>query len=230
MLNDRVYIVTGGATGIGAGIVRVLESYEAKTAIFQPDTCDVRDPKAVARGVAAVLERYGRLDGLVNNAAVTGVPSIAPFLTATPEHIDEVLAVNVKGVVYCSQEVARYAVAAGTPLAIVNISSVGAFAAQEQAAIYCASKAAITALTQAMSLELAPHRIRVNAVAPGDIATLASAPISAAAPQRPYARLTPLGRQGTPTEIGEAVAFLLSDRASFITGSTLLADGGFLSY
>jgi len=234
MLADRVYIVTGGATGIGAGIVRVLESYGAQTATFQLETCDVRDPQAVERGVAEVESRFGRVDGIVNNAAVTGISAASAFLTATPGHVDDVLAVNVKGPVYCSQAVARRAIAAGRAASIVHITSVGAFAAQEHASIYCASKAALGALTQSMALELAPHGIRVNAVAPGDIETPASAKIVAdlrgQGSSGRYIRQTPLGRRGTPEEIGEAVAFLLSDKASFITGATLLVDGGFLSY
>jgi NAD(P)-dependent dehydrogenase (short-subunit alcohol dehydrogenase family) len=234
MLADRVYIVTGGATGIGAGIVRVLESYGARTAIFQPENCDVRDPEAVERGVAEVEARFGRIDGIVNNAALTGLPAASAFLSVTPAHVDEVLAVNVKGPVYCSQAVARRAIAAKRPASIVHITSVGAFAAQEHASIYCASKAALTALTQSMALELAPHGIRVNAVAPGDIETPASARIVAdlrgQGSSGRYIRQTPLGRRGTPEEIGEAVAFLLSDKASFTTGATLLVDGGFLSY
>ena len=115
-----------------------------------------------------------------------------------------------------------------------TIASVGSFAAQENASIYCASKAALSMLAQAMALELAPHGIRVNGVAPGDIATLASMNIRAdlkhLGATGKYLRQTPLGRRGAAEEIGEAVAFLLSDRASFITGETLKVDGGFLTY
>lgn len=241
MLEGRNYIVTGGATGIGAGIVTVLRNYGAKAAIFQPEEmpdairCDVRDPEAVWKAVAEARESLGgRIDGLVNNAAITGVPAIAAFLDASPEHVENVLAVNVKGPVYCSQAVARLAIEQGHPASIVHIASVGSFAAQERASIYCASKAALSMLAQAMALELAPHGIRVNAVAPGDIATQASLNIrndlKELGATGKYLRQTPLGRRGTAEEIGEAVAFLLSDRASFITGETLKVDGGFLTY
>jgi NAD(P)-dependent dehydrogenase (short-subunit alcohol dehydrogenase family) len=232
MLEGRNYIVTGGATGIGAGIVRALTLYGARVAVFQLDgeiRCDVRDPVAVQRAVLQARDQFGgRIDGLVNNAAITGAPAIAAFLDASPEHIENVLAVNVKGPVYCSQAVARLAIEAGHPASIVHIASVGSFAAQELASIYCASKAALSMLAKAMALELAPHGIRVNAVAPGDIATPASTGLHLE--RRLAARRTPLGRRGSAEEIGEAVAFLLSDRASFVTGETLVVDGGFLAY
>ncbi len=226
MLENRVYIVTGGATGIGAGISAVLRTYGAHVEIFQPETCDVRDPVQVDAATAAALDRWGRLDGLVNNAGLTGPVALAPFLTVDPAKIEDILATNLKGPIYCSQSFARRAVQRGQPGAIVNIASVGAFAAQENASIYCASKAALVALTQAMALELALHQIRVNAVAPGDILTPTNADI---APSR-YPRSTPVGRRGTPKEIGEAVAFLLSDHSSFTTGTTLTVDGGLLTY
>jgi glucose 1-dehydrogenase len=242
MLEGRNYIVTGGATGIGAGIVQTLRRYGARTVIFQPDDsttldavrCDVRDPVAVDRAVTQALAQCdGRIDGLVNNAAITGVPALTAFLEASPEHIENVLAVNVKGPIYCSQAFARRAIQQGHPASIVHIASVGSFAAQELASIYCASKSALSMLAKAMALELAPHQIRVNAVAPGDIATQASLHIQQdlknLGGSGKYLRQTPLGRRGQPEEIGEAVAFLLSDRASFITGETLVVDGGFLA-
>ncbi len=236
MLDGRVYIVTGGATGIGRGITRVLTGYGAQVAVVQPAEVpmdipgarqfigDVRRP---ADWFPAILEAYnGQLDGLVNNAAITGSIALSPFLEATPEHIDTMIDVNLKGAVFCSQLAARHWVAAGRPGAIVHIASVGSFAAQENASLYCATKAAVASLAQGMGLELAAHDIRVNAVAPGDIGTVASKDVS---PAR-YGRPTPLGRKGKPEEIGEAVAFLLSDRASFITTETLVVDGGYLSY
>ena len=235
MLDGRVYIVTGGATGIGLGITRVLCGYGARVAVVQPAPMaldvsggrlfpgDVRTPEL---WFAEVLATYGSVDGLVNNAALTGKIALAPFLDASQEHIDGMLDVNVKGPVLCSQLAAREWVRRGTAGAIVHIASVGSFAGQENASLYCATKAALASLAQGMALELAPHGIRVNAVAPGDIGTEASTNMTPGI----YSRVTPLGRKGRAEEIGEAVAFLLSDRASFITGETLVVDGGFLSY
>lgn len=241
MLKDRVYVVTGGATGIGAGIARVLRSHGARVATFQPGSaldgaipCDVRKPAEVNSAIERVVRDYGRLDGLVNNAALTGLGAAAAFLEASAQHIDDVLAVNVKGPIYCSQAFARHCVRIGQPGAIVHIASVGAFAAQENAAIYCASKAALAMLAKSMALELAQYGIRVNAVAPGDIYTATSANIADELAQSGasgrFIRRTPLGRRGTPGEVGEAAAFLLSERASFITGETIVVDGGYLAY
>ena len=235
MLNGRVYVVTGGATGIGLGITRVLCGYGARVAAVQPAVVPLEvegarlflgDVRAPEGWFAEVLEVYGAVDGLVNNAALTGQVALSAFLEATAEHINNMLDVNLKGPVLCSQLAAREWVRRGVGGAIVHIASVGSFAAQENASLYCATKAAVASLAQRMGLELAPHGIRVNAVAPGDIRTVASADNVPG----PYTRRTPLGRQGRPEEIGAAVAFLLSDHASFITGETLVADGGFLSY
>ncbi len=254
-LNGRVALVTGGGTGIGTGIARSLAQAGAAVVLGQRrgdlaarfaseleaegyrafgTTLDVRDRVQIRDLVALTRERFGSLDILINNAAITGAPAVQMFLDTTDEHLDLVLGVNLRGVFVCSQEAARVMVEQGRGGVIVHISSVGAFAGQEGATVYCATKAGLTGLTQAMALELAPHGIRVVGVAPGDIFTEASATIrtdvrSAGASGR-YLRQTPLGRQGRPQEIGDVVAFLASDAASFVTGTTVVADGGFIAY
>lgn len=241
-LKDQVAIVTGGATGIGLGIADVLRARGALVAVVQPEIsendaafqADIADPDQVDRMADAVFQRFGRIDILVNNASLTGKPSVASFLECSREQLDRIVDVNLKGTYYCSQRVARRMISTNTSGRIVHIASVGAFAAQEYCSAYCATKAAQVSLAQTMAIELAPHGIRVNAVAPGDILTSRSHHIvdelmEQGASGR-YVRNTPLGRRGTPREIGEVVAFLVSDEASFITGTTVTVDGGFLSY
>lgn len=170
----------------------------------------------------------------MNNASVTGRDALGPVLSCAPEHVDRVVDTNLKGTLYCSQAVARWMIENKRGGSIVHISSVGAYAAQELASVYCATKAAQVALAQSMALEWAPYGIRVNCVAPGDIATETSADavsdLESAGSSTRYLRATPLGRRGLPREIGGAVAYLVSDDASFITGATLRVDGGYLAY
>jgi NAD(P)-dependent dehydrogenase (short-subunit alcohol dehydrogenase family) len=252
-LVGKVALVTGGATGIGFGTAKVLAERGARVAIAQRDAArgrdaverlrpaevvsfelDIRDHAAVNRCVDAVVQRWGAIDVLVNNASVTGRSALSLFVDAPPEHVDRVVDTNLKGTVYCSQAVARHMIRLQSGGSIVHVSSVGAYRAQENAAVYCATKAAQVMLTQGMAIELAPHGIRVNCVAPGDIKTETTADavreIKESGASGRFLRFTPLGRRGSPEEIGRAVAFLASDDAAFITGTTLLVDGGFLAY
>jgi glucose 1-dehydrogenase len=252
-LEDRVAIITGGGTGIGFGICRVLAARGAKLVLVQRTldqaesaiqklgrseslalAADISNPSAVEQMVEAAINQFGRVDILVNNASVTGLPAIAPLLQCSPGKVDDIVDVNLKGTFYCSQAVAKQMVAAGLGGNIVHISSVGARVAQESASLYCATKAAQNALARSMAFELAPYKIRVNCVAPGDIYTESSAHISEQAKESGasgrYVRVTPIGRRGTPEDVGHAVAYLVSEEASFVTGATLLVDGGFLTY
>lgn len=241
-LKDQVAIVTGGATGIGMGITEALGRQGALVAVVQPEVgenetafqADIANPAEVDRMVDAVFQRFGRIDILVNNASLTGKLSAASFLDCSTAQLDRIVDVNLKGTYYCSQRVARRMISTNNSGRIVHIASVGAFAAQEYCSAYCATKAAQVSLAQTMAIELAAYGIRVNAVAPGDIFTTRSANILNELMEQgasgKYVRHTPLGRRGTPREIGEVVAFLVSDEASFINGTTIRVDGGFLSY
>jgi NAD(P)-dependent dehydrogenase (short-subunit alcohol dehydrogenase family) len=252
-LFGKVAIVTGGGTGIGSGISRALAQAGAKVVIAQPNReagekairelsqsgaevmfvpTDIRHREQVQAMVQDTIEKFGKIDILVNNAALTGPAVIAPFLDFADESLNQIVDVNLKGTFICSQEVARRMVEHGG--SIINVSSVGAFAAQEGASVYCATKAAVVALTQATALELAASRIRVNCIAPGLIQTESNQNVHEEMRDRGisgrYLRSIPLNRPGTPEEIGSAVVFLASEDAAYITGATIVIDGGFLTY
>lgn len=245
-------LVTGGGTGIGAATCRrlardghaVIVAGLGEAALAEvadgiaeaggtalPFPLDVTDAAARATLFEAIAARFGRLDILVNNAAILGRAAQAPAISQELAHFERILAVNLGAVFALSQAAARMMQAQGGG-AIVNVSSVGGSAAQHHAAAYCAAKAGVDALTRNLALEWAPMGIRVNAVAPGDIRTATTAAMQPAAdaPPAPWARRTPLGRPGTPEEIAEMIAFLASPAAGFVTGEVVRADGGFLAY
>lgn len=249
----KVAVVTGGATGIGYATAKVFAEHGARVIIAQRDTkhgldaverlrpadvssveLDIRDARAVASCIGAVIERFGGIDVLVNSASVTGPSALGSFIDSTSELIDRVVDTNLKGTIYCSQVVARHMIDTKRRGSIVHVSSVGAYAAQENASVYCATKAAQVLLTQAMAIELAPYDIRVNCVAPGDIQTETSADavgeVKRSGASGKFLRFTPADRRGTGEEVGRAIAFLASDDATFVTGTTLVVDGGFLAY
>ena len=187
--------------------------------------CDVADKTQVDAALATTCAEFGAVDALVNNA---GLFRAAPFLDITEADWDAVIAVNLKGSFLVGQAVARQMPAGG---AIVNLSSVNGVLAIPTIASYNASKGGIDQLTRAMALALAEQGIRVNAVAPGTIATeLARAAVltSDAARARILSR-TPLQRLGEPAEIADVVAFLLSNAASYMTGEIVYVDGGRLA-
>ena len=252
-LEKKVAIVTGGGTGIGRGISRSLAEAGATVVIAQPTIkkaevaatelqaegyraipleVDISSREMVQRLVAETLERCGQVDILVNNAAMTGSRVSEHFLDVTDALLNRTIDVNLKGTFIVSQEVAR--AMAGRGGSIIHISSVGAYAAQEGASVYCATKSALIGLTKTMALELAPHGIRVNAIAPGDIKTETSANVVDEKKQRgfsgDYVRKVPLNRRGEASEIGPTAVFLASDDSTYITGETIVVDGGFLIY
>ena len=244
-LHGRVMVITGAAQGIGEACARRLIRDGAAVALWDlADAagerlaaelnggggqalychCNVADRLQVEAALAATLARFGKVDGLVNNA---GIFKAAPFLEITESDWDAVLDVNLKGSFLVGQAVAREMVRAGRG-AVVNMSSVNGTLAIPTIASYNASKGAINQLTRVMALSLAEHNIRVNAVAPGTIATeLARAAVltSDEAKARILSR-TPMKRLGEPGEIADVVAFLLSDASSYVTGEIVVVDGG----
>jgi NAD(P)-dependent dehydrogenase (short-subunit alcohol dehydrogenase family) len=252
-LEGKVALVTGGGTGIGAGISARLATEGAAVMIGQRTEAELQPALAALRRggheidgaaadlatgdgcralVGACVARHGRIDILVNNAAVTGTPAVVAFLDSDDQHLDAVIDLNLKAAYRCAREAGRH-MAAGGGGVIVNIASVAAHAAQIDAAAYVASKAGLVGLTRSLAFELARHGIRAVAVSPGDIVTQAGAAIAerrAAPDEALWQRRTPLGRRGRPDDIASVVAFLCSSDAGFVTGTEVLVDGGWLAY
>jgi NAD(P)-dependent dehydrogenase (short-subunit alcohol dehydrogenase family) len=239
-LAGRTCIVTGGAKGIGEACIRRFAREGAQLVIADIDDsrgaalatelgalhvhCDVGDKAQVDALVAQTITAFGRIDVLVNNA---GIFRAANFLDMTEVDFDAVLRINLKGSFLVGQAVAREMAKAGKG-SIVNMSSVNGTLTIPTIASYNVSKGGINQLTRVMALALADKGIRVNAVAPGTIATeLATKAVltSEEAKARILSR-TPMKRLGEPSEIADTVAYLASDAASYITGEIVVVDGG----
>ena len=236
----RVCLITGAAQGIGAACARRFAAEGALVVLADVDDergqrlaaelsglyvhCDVGNKAQVDQLVQQALAWQGRIDVLVNNA---GIFRAADFLDVTEEDFDAVLRVNVKGSFLVGQAVAR-AMAQASRGTIVNMSSVNGTLAIPNIASYNVSKGGINQLTRVMALALAPHNIRVNAVAPGTIATelAAKAVLTSDEAKNKILSRTPLGRLGEPSEIADVVAWLASDAASYVTGEIVTVDGG----
>jgi NAD(P)-dependent dehydrogenase (short-subunit alcohol dehydrogenase family) len=235
--SGRTVLVTGATKGIGRTTAQLLASRGATILALGRSTGELVSLKAdiacrtIAvdladiEGTRAAVRANLPFDLLVNCAGTT---ALQPFLDLTLETFDQIMMVNAKAPIVVAQEYARDRIAAKLPGSIVNVSSDASFLGIIDHAAYCASKAALDAVTRVMANELGPHGIRVNCVNPNitltDMARVAWSDPARSAPR--LARM-PIGRFLQPPEVAEAIAFLLSDRASALTGVTLRADGGF---
>lgn len=239
-LKGRVALVTGGARGIGLDIAIELGRAGASVAICDlPESadesvaaipseaiyvsCDVTDPDSVAAAVAAVVERFGGLHILVNNA---GIAIDGLLLRTKPEEWAKVLDVNLNGAFHCSKAAVRHLLRARDQGRIVNISSVVGEAGNPGQVAYSASKAGLLGVTRTLALELAGKGITVNAVAPGFIQTrMTDEHIQGETREKMLAAI-PLGRMGTTREVAAAVRYLCSPDAAYITGQVIRVNGG----
>ena len=240
---SNVALVTGAARGIGLATAKRFLADGWRVALLDIDgenlqrtfaalarpeatiaiTCDVADPPGVARALATVAGKFGRLDALINNA---GIAIFKPILDVTDEDWSRVLAVNLTGPFLCAQAAAPLMRDSGGG-SIVNITSISGLRASTLRTAYGTSKAGLAHLTQQQAVEFAPLNIRVNAVAPGPVDTAMAKAVHTPDIRAAYHDAIPLNRYGLETELAEAIFFLCSDRASYITGQTLAVDGGF---
>jgi NAD(P)-dependent dehydrogenase (short-subunit alcohol dehydrogenase family) len=241
----KIVLVTGAQQGIGAAMAqefatagadvainwlddeaamqRVVQMVRAAGRRALPVQADVTQIAAVRAMVASVERDLGPVDILVNNA---GVFPRVPFLDMTERDWDYVLDVNLKGAAFCAQAVAQAMVAAARPGALINLTSGAAYRGSPRGVHYCASKGGVLSMTRQMALELAPHRIRVNALAPGLTDTAQPRYGMSEAELAEAGRAIPLGRLAQPEDIARAAVFLASEAGGFVTGHCLHVNGG----
>ena len=238
-LKNKIEIVTGARQGIGKGIVlalakegcnvvvsdiieedckKVVEEIEKLGVQGLTVKCDVSKKEDVDNLIKKTIEKFRQIDILVNNA---GIYPFIPFMDMKESDWDKVMGINLKSVFLCSQAVAKEMKNGGK---IVDISSIASFVGFEGLVHYCASKGGVNAMIRALALELALKKINVNAVAPGAINT----PGAASSEEQTKQTITaiPLARMGTPEDIANAVVFLASEKADYITGQIIVVDGG----
>jgi NAD(P)-dependent dehydrogenase (short-subunit alcohol dehydrogenase family) len=239
---DKGVAISGAAQGIGLGMAeRFLEEGAGVVALdrneaglreqaerlgerYVPFAGDVSSHADCRAAVAACVERFGAIDVM---CAHTGIADPLPLLEMTDEHWRRHMAVNVDGVMHCTVEAGRAMVAAGRPGAIVCTTSINAWFVEETHAVYNVTKAAVWAFIRSAAMDLARHGIRVNGVAPGVADTpLAELVVHNEQLAPEYLKTIPLGRFAQPVDIANAALFLASDEAAYVTGQTIVIDGG----
>lgn len=239
-LEDKVALVTGGASGIGAAIASAYAAKGARIAVVDLNGsgaaehaeslpsgrgfgCDVSDPASVTTAVDAVIAEFGRIDVLVNSA---GVARLAPAEELTLADWDATIAINLKGTFLMCQEVGRHMLSAGRG-AIVNLASQAASVAIDQHVAYCASKFGVLGITKVLATEWAGRGVRANSISP----TVVLTDLGIKAWDNPKGEalktLIPAGRFAYPAEIAAAAVYLASDAAAMVNGADLVVDGGY---
>jgi 3-oxoacyl-[acyl-carrier protein] reductase len=247
LLTDRTVIVTGAATGIGQAFaigcaaqganvvvadlnaadetVAAVEKAGGKAIAVRVDVSDDASTRAMAQ---AALDRFGRIDGLVNNAAYFREVKLTPFEELDPAQWDRIFAVNVKGVWQCCKAVLPAMRERGGG-AIVNIASVVAVAGQPGYLHYVATKGAVLSMTKGLAKECGPHGVRVNVIAPGFVITGATKDRPAEW-QQSFLKARAISREQKPDDLVGTALYLLSDLAGFVSGQTIVVDGGHIMY
>lgn len=245
-LTGRAYLVTGGGSGIGAAIARRLATQGASvtvagrrkdkldevvdsitrlggSAMAQPT--DVRDPEQAELATSATVERFGRIDGLVNSAAGNFV---VPAASLSPNGWRAVIDIVLNGTWNCTSAVGRELIAAGRPGSILNVVAAYAWTGHPGTVHSAAAKAGVLTMSKTLAVEWAEHGIRVNCIAPGPTLTEGAGAALWATPEEHDAVLAsvPMGRFVEPDEVAGLASFLMSDRAGYVTGEVLTADGG----
>ncbi len=245
-LQDKVAFITGSGVGIGREIAMHLARSGAKVVVAEivedrgRETAsmverdggealfvhvDVSSIPSIEAGVNQALERFGKIDILVNNA---GILEYRPFLNIVERNWDRLINVNLKGSFFCAQFVARAMIALGIKGSIINLASIASELAIEFQTHYVTSKGGVRMMTKALALELAPHNIRVNAIAPGVILTdMTREDLEEPTIRDEAIQKIPLGRLGTPLDVARAALFLASEESDYITGSLIFVSGGF---
>ena len=247
LLLDKVVVITGASRGIGEAIARAVIAHGGKVILAsrkQADldrvaaelpadrvlavACHTGKAEDVDAMMAKAVAHFGRVDGYVNNAATN--PYFGPLIDTPDSAIDKTFEVNVRGYLYGARAFVRHARTRDGGGSIVNVASVAGLRAAPMQGIYGATKAAVISMTQTLAFELGGAKIRVNAIAPGLVETRFAAAIVANPMLRDHVvNRTPLARHAQPAEIAGAVTYLLSDAASFTTGSVIVVDGGLTS-